>query len=184
MPEKIIGRVDIRLANQNLTRDHILAAEGVGEKTKYVIFISPRVMEFSDFRRRIRREIQKGMAEILLFGIQNRAPKTMLDGIIEYISNLAGVGPQKRVFNFRDVRGKCWEDEDPAVVAEFLGYCEGETEGFIGRLNQAMREGRWDEETLDRALGKPAKHLCESFHSSMVMKIQDLNSPNSACGYR
>ncbi|KAJ8424661.1 hypothetical protein Cgig2_003095 [Carnegiea gigantea] len=176
--------VDIRLANRNLARDHILAAEGVGEKSKYVIFISPQVMEFSDFRRRIKREIQRGMAEILLFGIQNGAPKTMLDGMVEYISNLAGVGPERRVFKLRDVREKCWEDEDQEVVAEFLGYCEGKSEGFIGRLSQAVREGSWDEETLDRALGMPAKYLCESFHSSMVIKIQDLNSSNPVCGYR
>lgn len=182
MPEKFIDRVDIRLANRNLTPDHTLAAEGVGEKSKYVIFISPQVMEFSDFKRRIKREIQKGMAEILLFGIQNGALKTMLDGMVEYISNLAGVGPERRVFKLRDVRGKCWEDEDPEVVAQFLGYCEGKSEGFIGRLNQAVREGSWDEETLDRALGIPAKHLCESFHSSMVTKIQDLNYSNSVSG--
>lgn len=183
MPEKLIDQVDIRLVNWNLTRDHVVVAERVGTKNNYVLSISPQIMELSDFRYRIRREIQRGMAEILLFDLQNRAPKKMLEGMVEYISNLVGFGPKKRVFKLRDISGKCWEDEDSEAVAKFLGYCEEKSEGFIGRLSHAMRERNWGEETLNRALGMPASLLCESFHSSMV-KFQDLNSSDFVSAYK
>ncbi|XP_059664287.1 uncharacterized protein LOC132310064 [Cornus florida] len=151
--------------------------------------------------------IQQGMARIWLYNAADNAvfhhsnittapPISLINGMVEYIiSILAGKGnsaagggrsggysacmPVEESDN-----NVCWKDRDPKAVAHFLNYCEGHREGFIRRLNQAMKNG-WHNETLllDCALGLPAKHLCASYKSSLLMynihsNSLDLDSTN------
>lgn len=166
--EKLIDQVVVQLVGHNLTKDHTVAVKSFGEKSKYELSINPLIMEFGDFKYRIRNVIQRGMAEIFLFHQQHKAPKTFLDGIVEYISSLAGLGGPKPVFKLRELSEKCWEDRDPTVAAKFLAYCENNSEGFVGRLNQEMNRDGWYEELMDKVLEMPAKHYCVEFHDFMI----------------
>lgn len=168
IPEKLIIEVEIQLVSHNVTNDHMVALKYFGQKNKYVLSINPLVMEFDDFRYRIRKVIQRGMSEILLFNQQNRVPKTLVDGMVEYISDLAGFGSQKLVLNARNFSWKCWEDQDPRLVARFLAYGEKKSEGFVGRLNQEMNKDGWSERMMDKVLGMPAIFLCVSLQDSMI----------------
>ncbi|XP_057532209.1 uncharacterized protein LOC130810245 [Amaranthus tricolor] len=164
MPEKLIDQVDVQLVSHNLTNYHTVAVESFGNKSRYALSISSFVMEFSDFKYRIRKEFQKGMAEILLFNLQNKAPKSLLDGMVEYISNAAGFGVSEPMLKFKNTRKKCWEDEDSSSVAKFLAYAEEKSEGFVGRLNEEIDKVGSFEEIMDKLLGIPAIQLCASFH--------------------
>ncbi|XP_021743494.1 uncharacterized protein LOC110709587 [Chenopodium quinoa] len=168
IPEKLIAQVDVQLVSHNLTNDHTVAVKSLGQKSKYILFINPLVMEFGDFRYRIRKEIQKGMAEILLFNRQHTAPKTLLAGMVEYISDLAGFGSPKPVFKPRGFSAKCWEEKNSRIVAKFLAYCEKRNEGFVGRLNQEMNRDGWYEKLMDKVLEMPAMHFCVEFHDFMI----------------
>ncbi|XP_021740365.1 uncharacterized protein LOC110706709 [Chenopodium quinoa] len=173
IPEKLIDQIDVQLVSHNLTSDHTVAVKSLGQKSKYILFINPLVMEFGNFRYRIRKEIQKGMAEILLFNRQHTAPKTLLAGMVEYISDLAGFGGPKPVFKQRDVSAKCWEEKDSGIVAKFLAYCEKKSKGFVGRLNQEMNRDGWYEKLMDKVLEMPAMHFCVQFHD-FTIKNEDV----------
>ncbi|KAI8551088.1 hypothetical protein RHMOL_Rhmol06G0157600 [Rhododendron molle] len=62
----------------------------------------------------------------------------------------------------------CWMDEDPVAVAHFMSYCE-KRRGFQ-RLNLAMK-GRWNDRTVDDALGMPAQHICGSYVSQKHLPV-------------
>ncbi|CAO2834494.1 unnamed protein product [Amaranthus hypochondriacus] len=168
MPEKLIGQVNVQLVSHNLTNYHTVSVKSFGNKSRYALYISSFVMEFSDFKYRIRKEFQKGMAEILLFNLQNKAPKSLLDGMVEYISNAAGFGVSEPMLKLKNTEKKCWEDEDSSSVAKFLTYAEEKSEGFFGRLNEEIGKNGSLEEIMDKLLGTPAIQLCASFHDSMI----------------
>lgn len=167
IPEKLIDQVEVQLASHNLTNGRVVAVKSFGQQSKYVLSINPLVMEAGNFKYNIRKELQRGVAEILLFNQRHKAPMSLLDGMVEYINDLAGFGGPKPVFKLRDSSEKCWEDKDPRVVAEVLAYCEGKRKGFVGGLNQEMNRDEWYEKMMDQVLGTPAIHLCEEFHNSM-----------------
>lgn len=180
MPEMVINDVEVHFTNHNLTHGRVVVAEHHAQRNKYVLSISPSIMEYDDFRHRIRKEIQRCMTEIiLLFNGGNSSPKALRDGMVEYVTNLAGFGGRKPVVKSTELSGKCWKDKNPKIVAQFLGYCEGKHEGFVGRLNQRMLRDGWDEEGMvDRA-----NHLCESFRYSM-MKNDGLIAMETISSYR
>ncbi|KAL2892929.1 Ribosome maturation factor RimP [Bienertia sinuspersici] len=175
MPEKLIDQVEVELLDRNLTNGHTIHVKSFGRKNKYVLSLNPLVMEFGDFKSRIRKEIQRGMAEMLLFDQRHRAPMTLLDGMVEYINELASFGGPKPVFKLRDFSEKCWEDKDPRVVAKFLANCEERSKGCVGRLNQEIHRDGWYEDKIDKVLGFSAIHLCAKL-SDFVLKGEDVST--------
>ncbi|KAL9229131.1 hypothetical protein vseg_004632 [Gypsophila vaccaria] len=168
MPEKIIDQVDIRLVRHNLTDNYVLVTKTSNEKKRYVLSLSAVIMEYGDFRDRFRKEIRRGMAEVLLFDKRGRAPKTLINGLVEYLSSQDGSDGLNPVLRSKNSNGRCWEDMDSKVVARFLGNCEGKSRGFVKRLYQSMGRDDWDDHAVDKALGVSAAPLCESFHNPIV----------------
>ena len=168
--EKLI-EVEVQFVSDHSLTNYINSFE---QKGKYIIFIDSYIMEFKDFKYRIKKEIMKKMGEILLINLRNKVPNTLLDGMVEYINDLAGFGDhlEENVIKLRNnnrVIKKCWEDNDSRLVAKFLGYADEEKcEGFVGRLNQEMGKNGWFEEIMDKLLGMEAIQLCSSFHDSMI----------------
>lgn len=113
--------------------------------------------------------ILRAMARVWLWDGESRAPAGLIDGLAEYVAEAAGFGREK-VFGAGERSPECeddgWrEDKNPRVVARFLRYCEGYEEGFIRRLNRAMRD-TWQDGMVDDALGMPAKKLCGFYNAS------------------
>lgn len=108
--------------------------------------------------------LQRGMARIWLWDGQSRAPPSLIQGLVEYISMLAGFGDAKNYVGgeLPEFGHICWDSKDAGVTARFLEFCEVNHKGFIQRLNQGMRQ-RWDNRTVDDALGMEAKYLCDSY---------------------
>ncbi|KAG5544763.1 hypothetical protein RHGRI_017266 [Rhododendron griersonianum] len=165
-----VNRVTLRLAGRNLT--HTVTVDSFKEH-EFVINLSPSILELeTDFDHAMLRAVQQGMARVWLH--DNNAPKSLLNGMVEYISRLAGLGAVVGGFSgdgdLAESGDSCWMDEDPVAVAHFLSYCEEKRRGFIQQLNLAMK-GRWNDRTVDDALGMPAQHLCGSYVSQKHLPV-------------
>jgi len=51
------------------------------------------------------------------------------------------------------------------MSARFLGHLERQRQGFVARLNRAMRD-RWSDAAVDAALGAPARHACAAYRAA------------------
>ncbi|KAL0399631.1 UNVERIFIED_CONTAM: hypothetical protein Sradi_2306400 [Sesamum radiatum] len=162
--KKPVSHIIVKLADRNLTENIIVDS---GTDQKFVLNISPSVMEGTNFGQAVLQAVQRGVARIWLWDGRGNAPKSLIHGIVEY---MIGHLWAKRLSPGHD-RGKpprsaatCWKHDDPRVVAEFLDYCERRRSGFIRRLNHAMMDG-WDDGKLDGLLGQPAQNLCTAYES-------------------
>ncbi|XP_077227544.1 plant basic secretory protein (BSP) family protein [Tasmannia lanceolata] len=151
----------------------------------FVIRISPSVMDEADVNMAMASAVQRGMARVWLWDGQNGAPLSLLDGIVEYVTMVAGFGPSLGSGRVTPLEsdGGCWEDKNPTVVAHFLWYCERSKHGFLARLNQAMRE-QWHVGMVDEALGFPAQRVCASYHSLTAQLVDTSDSTSESGSYQ
>lgn len=102
-------------------------------------------MEEPNFNHVIVSAVQKGMSRIWLWDGEGNAPRGLVNGMIEYISSLAGFAPELncghhgKLPEYYDIESYWKGKLDPRGVAQFLDYCEKQNVGFIRRLNQAMK---------------------------------------------
>ncbi|KAJ7965083.1 Basic secretory protein, partial [Quillaja saponaria] len=174
-PKKHINKVTLRLAaTWDLTP--LVTAGGSIKDHHYVINISPSILEDVNFHDAIVFKVQRAMAKIWLWDGESNAPPSLIDGMVEYVCELAGFGNVK--FSGSHVElPECehvwWKDKNPKVVARFLHYCEGEKKGFIQRLNYALKD-TWHDRIVDDVMGIPAQQLCGSYNSSSASQVSNL----------
>ncbi|KAK3183419.1 hypothetical protein Dsin_030705 [Dipteronia sinensis] len=151
---KQVRRVTLRLLSKNnLTRIPTVEAP---KSDEFVINISPSIImgHSSNDNHAMVSAIQRGMARVWLWDGDSRAPPWLVDGLVEYMSRLAGFGEVVRGFG----GSSSWDDvKDPRVVAQDLDQCEENNKGFVRRLNQAMRQ-RWVDRTVVEA-----RNLCDYY---------------------
>ncbi|KAJ4982444.1 hypothetical protein NE237_033281 [Protea cynaroides] len=180
-PKKQVHHVTLRLAGRNLTD---VVVVNMSKSHEFVLHISPSMMEEINLEKAMVSAVQRGMARVWLWdGEISTAPRSIIDGMVEYVGISAGFGgsPDSGGLKLPEFDGNsCWDDRDSVNVARFLNYCERVRPGFIGRLNQAMRDG-WDVRTVDDALGLPAQQLCYYYYSSIV-RISNVMGPTSTSG--
>lgn len=170
LPRKDVNHVIVRLASRNLTHMAMVSSRGKGE---FTIDISLWVMQGRkrNVDNKMAAAVQRGMARIWLWDGEDGAPPALLEGMVEYISDLAGFSQAKpnSVLDLSSgYEDLWWTKKDPRAVAEFLKYCEAQKRGFIQRLNQAMRH-RWHEgEALEDAA---FQDLCSSYDSSTQISL-------------
>lgn len=178
--KKRIGSVTLRLAPHNLNTTTATATVRK-DLDNYVIDLSPVLLEDGSFDNKVAivGAIQRAMARVWLFDGGSRAPLGLLDGMAEYVAQLAGFRRRETVSSSVFGGGGCdgggagglwWEDRDPGHVARWLHYCENYREGFIRRLNQAMRD-TWHDRMVDDVLGIPATKLCGLYNASWLNLI-------------
>ncbi|CAK8565462.1 unnamed protein product [Lathyrus sativus] len=173
--KKNIKTVTLRLVRRNLnTTTRITTAVGENNNKNYVIEISSMLLEDESFNEMvIVGEIQRAMARIWLWDGRSRAPPRLLNGMAEYVAELAGF---RREWLFRGDgelpecevgRGLWWEDKDPTHVARLLNYCENYEKGFIQRLNEALID-TWHDRVVDDLLGLNDNKLCGLYNASYL----------------
>lgn len=148
-----------------LTRRNTTTVYAAGEgSSSYVIDISPALFEY-DGKNHHHEEVAvvgavlRGMARVWLWNGGSRAPIGLLDGMAEYIAELAGFRREglPECGQEEEALGglRWWEDKEPAHVARLLHYCEDYyKKGFIRRLNEAMRD-TWHDRVVEDVLGVP-----------------------------
>ncbi|KAJ0110412.1 hypothetical protein Patl1_01460 [Pistacia atlantica] len=169
-----VHSVTLRLTAKNLSQ---IVTVDTSKTDEFVINLSPSIMGYANVNSAIISALQRGMARTWLWDGESRAPARLMDGLVEYITMLAGMSQRKKFVGAGELpefSHVCWDDKDPMVVAEFLDYCEKHNNGFIQRLNQAMREG-WDIATVNDALGMEAKYYCDSYKKNKIMYGNSIN---------
>ncbi|XP_027172217.1 uncharacterized protein LOC113771867 [Coffea eugenioides] len=170
-PKKKVNHVVLRLSSRNLSSSIVVDSGQEHDRGhQFVLHISPSVLEEINFSHAMFLAVQQGMARIWLWDGQGNAPSTLINGIVEYLSNIAVSSGGLLGFGSLDLESmekdsNCWKSKNPKAVAQFLNYCELEKPGFIGRLNQALGNG-WHDRTVDDALGMSAQHLRKVHHNS------------------
>ncbi|MED6108580.1 hypothetical protein PIB30_025546 [Stylosanthes scabra] len=186
--KKNIQSVTLRLVDRNLTATTaaVIAAENHHASGKYfkgynyVIDISPMLIEDKDYNNMtfmVVGAIQRAMARIWLWDGGSRAPTRLVDGMVEYIVELAGFrcktvsdgsgggGGGSNLLNCNGHGGSWWEDKEPKEVAQYLHYYENYKKGFIQRLNEAMRD-TWHDRMVDEVLGLRSMTICGLYNAS------------------
>ncbi|KAK3039078.1 hypothetical protein RJ639_028529 [Escallonia herrerae] len=133
-PKKRVNHVTLRLSSRNLTHPALVESR---KNHEYVIHLSPSVMEETNFNQAMLTALRRGVARLWLWDGHDSAPPGLINGMVEYITSLAGSRP---VLD----SGRAKE----SAVARFLNYCERQKPGFIGRLNRGM-EREWHDQTVD-----------------------------------
>ncbi|KAK4275557.1 hypothetical protein QN277_018615 [Acacia crassicarpa] len=163
-PKKHISHVTLRLASRNLTAASIVSA---GTKVNdYVIDLTPSLLEEENYKEAVVSSILRAMVRVWLWGHgKSGVPVKLIDGVVEYVAEIAGFSREEISSagdwspECEDDGGRWWVDKDMRHVARLLQFCETKKEGFIGRLNQAMRDTCHDH-IVDNALGFPRRRLC------------------------
>ncbi|CAK9173926.1 unnamed protein product [Ilex paraguariensis] len=170
LPKKQVDHVIFRLASRNLT--HMVTVD-YGQDNEFVLHVNPSIMQETNFSHAMLLAVQRGMARIWLWDGQGNAPLYLINGMVEYITELAGFGTalNSGVGDSLESDYTCWNSKDSKAVAQFLNNCERHRPGFIGRLNQAMRQG-WHDRTVDDVLAKG--HPLKNWHVSHPLLGIDL----------
>lgn len=171
--KKHINRVTLRLASHRLASSATaVLEENSGEKSTgdYVIDLCPSLLEGANYNRAIELAIRRAMIRIWLWDGESKAPISLIDGVVEYLSEIkqsggrdeftGGIGLLPAICNH-----VWWEERDPISVARVLRFFERRMNGFIQRLNQAMID-RWHDWTVDDVLGMTSQQLCDSTYGS------------------
>ncbi|XP_076910728.1 uncharacterized protein LOC143568460 [Bidens hawaiensis] len=142
---------------------------------EYVINLSPSLMERSSNHDDFVLAVLQGMARVWLWDGKGATPLVLLNGMVEYISTLAGFSNTEALnpgsgVSVSIIDEICWKDEDPRKVAGFLRYHDqrqqaGDGGGgeVIRRLNKRMIDG-WNDRMMDDALGLAGQHACASYN--------------------
>ncbi|OIW08206.1 hypothetical protein TanjilG_15167 [Lupinus angustifolius] len=163
-PEKNVTSVTLRLTRQNLT-----TTVSAGERfNSYVVDISHKLLEDDQHynnKMAIVGAVQLAMARVWLYDGGSTAPSGLIDGMAEYVAEVAGFRRERVSVTKCDGGRAWWVDMDPRVVVGYLHYCERYKKGFIQRLNQALRD-TWHDRMVDDVLGMPASKLCGLYDES------------------
>ncbi|KDP31540.1 hypothetical protein JCGZ_15367 [Jatropha curcas] len=156
--KKYVSHVTLRLASTNLTD---LVVVETNADHEFAIHLSPSVMgNHKNLDYAVTSSILQGMAQIWLWNGESRAPRWILDGLVEYIKKTAGFSPMAVGWELPEYCNFCSGYKDPKAVASFLDYCQRHREGFIQRLNQALKVGWDNDRTVEDASGMQIQNLC------------------------
>ncbi|XP_074573710.1 uncharacterized protein LOC141830122 [Curcuma longa] len=162
-PRKPVHRVTVSMDAAGGLNDTVVAVRAGTANDEFEVLVSPTVMEAADVQGAVEAAVWRGMARMWLWDGRGKAPRWLLDAVVEHISppaiGNAGVLDTSRATFYSE---SCWSED--VQLAQFMRYCEAERPGFVARLNGAM-ESEWSEKMLDDALGASSVLLCSKYRS-------------------
>lgn len=150
--KKNVSHVILKLSSQNLTDDVVV--DSGSSNHEFVVNLSPSIMESKNLEHAMSAAVRKGMARVWLWDGQGKAPRNLINGIVEYMMMV--------IDKNSDDPPSIGATMDTRMVSNLIGYCELRQPGFIRRLNQAMRDV-WD----DGLLGETVEHVCGSLRYNL-----------------
>ncbi|CAD5178162.1 unnamed protein product [Musa acuminata subsp. malaccensis] len=150
-PRKPVGRVTLYMAALDLN-ETVLVSRG-RRPGEFVVRMSQAVMGESDVQVSVASAVQRGMARVWLWDGRGRAPRSLLDAMVDYLTVSTGlVSPRMRRNDDSAAlnAAPCWAEQDRLCVA---------------RMNRAMQE-EWNESKLEDACGLPSESCARSSYSS------------------
>ncbi|CAN8286770.1 unnamed protein product [Cochlearia groenlandica] len=136
--KKRVSHVMLRFNGNNSLGTEKFSVTSGASHGEYVIRLSSSYIGRNEFINDVRSALRRSMVRVWLYGEATGASPELVAGMVEY---LAVEGLKRRRFG---------EDKEYVYMAKWLGYCEGQSEGFIRRLNYGMRL-TWHDRTVDLA---------------------------------
>lgn len=166
---KPVQRVTVSIDAAGGLNDTVVAVRTGAADEEFEVLVSPTVMEAADVQGAVEAAVRRGMARMWLWDGRGKAPRRLLDAVVEHLSPLpsttatgnAGDPDTSRATFYSE---SCWSED--VQLEQFVRYCEAERPGFVARLNRAM-EAEWSEQMLDDALGASSSLLCSAYRSKM-----------------
>ncbi|XP_022147982.1 uncharacterized protein LOC111016776 [Momordica charantia] len=168
-PKKEVKRVRLTLAPRDLSPN--VAVHKSDDGVDFFIDLSPSIFHETNVNHAMSAAVLRGMSRVWLWDGDSHAPPSLLAGMVEHIAAAAGFVDDKYSGGVISTSTACdpmwWKDKNPMEVALFLGYHENQRNGFIQRLNQGLKS-RWQDRTVQDALGMPVQRPCGSFNYSGI----------------
>lgn len=161
-PRRRVRCVTVRMAPHNLTAAAEVDAPAAGE---YVISLSPGLVA-SDAA--VAGAVRRAVARMWLWDGRGAAPARVTDSMVEYLAAVVdtdGGGVAATPLSDDDGDERQRPVPEHCMSARFLRHLERQREGFVARLNRAMRD-RWSDAAVDAALGAPARHACAAYRAA------------------
>ncbi|CAL4901632.1 unnamed protein product [Urochloa decumbens] len=165
-PRKPVRRVTVRMAGQHLTAGATVDAASA-TPGQYVISLSPALVSGAGSAATadaVAAAVRRAVARMWLWDGRGAAPARVTEAMVEYLASVAAAGGEVAVTPLSPSEEKDG-GEHRCMSARFLRHLEGQRDGFVARLNRAMRD-RWSDAAVDAALGAPARHACEAYRAA------------------
>ncbi|XP_025809185.1 uncharacterized protein LOC112887267 [Panicum hallii] len=171
-PRKQVRRVTVKMAGHNLTAAATVdAAAAPGE---YVISLSPALLSSTGTASAdaVAAAVRRAVARMWLWDGRGAAPARLTEAMVEYLAS-AAAGDAAAEVSASPLSSSSSDDGGRRCMsARFLRHLERQREGFVARLNRAMRD-RWSDAAVDAALGAPARHACAAYRAATPSTGQD-----------
>ncbi|CAL4895053.1 unnamed protein product [Urochloa decumbens] len=168
-PRKQVRRVTVRMAGHNLTAGATVDAAAGAAPGQYVISLSPALVSGAGVGSAATADaaataVRRAVARMWLWDGRGAAPARVTEAMVEYLASVAAAGGREVAATPLSPSS---EDggEHRCMSARFLRHLEGQREGFVARLNRAMRD-RWSDAAVDAALGSPSRHACAAYRAA------------------
>jgi hypothetical protein len=143
-PRRQVRRVTVRMAARNLTGAAVHSA-APGE---YVVSLGPGLASSAPAAEAA---LRRAIARVWLWDGRGAAPARVTESMVDYLASAAAEVEVE--VEAPPSAGGC------GMSARLLRLLEARREGFVARLNRAMRD-RWSDAAVDAALGAPARLAC------------------------
>ncbi|CAD6271061.1 unnamed protein product [Miscanthus lutarioriparius] len=167
-PRRQVRRVTVRMAGSNLTAGATVHAAAPGE---YVVTLSPSLVASTSAGSAADAALRRAVARMWLWDGRGAAPARVTESMVEYLASVAVACDGAEA----EAAATPLSDEDGhgcSMSARLLRHLEARREGFVARLNRAMKD-RWSDAAVDAALGAPARLTCAGATTTTPLTGQD-----------
>ncbi|KAF8726812.1 hypothetical protein HU200_019290 [Digitaria exilis] len=180
-PRKHVRRVTVRMAGHNLTADgEDAAVDATAAPGEYVISLSPAlVSRTGDHDAAVAAAVRRAVARMWLWDGRGAAPARVTETMVEYLASVASGDEAAAATPLSSSPVDDGEEERRCMSARFLRHLERQREGFVARLNRAMKD-RWSDAAVDAALGAPARHACAAYRAARATSSTGRQDPAGA----
>ncbi|KAG2625514.1 uncharacterized protein LOC120697731 [Panicum virgatum] len=165
-PRKHVRRVTVRMAGHNLTAG--ATVDATAAPGEYVISLSPALVSGTGSSAAaadaVAAAVRRAVARMWLWDGRGAAPARVTEAMVEYLAS-AAAGDAAEVAATPLSSSASDDGGRRCMSARFLGHLERQRQGFVARLNRAMRD-RWSDAAVDAALGAPARHACAAYRAA------------------
>jgi len=158
-PRRQVRRVTVRMSGHNLTAGAVGATVHAAAPGEYVVSLSPGLVASTSAGSAadaVAAALRRAVARMWLWDGRGAAPARVTESMVEYLASVAVACDGAEA----EAAATPLSDEDGcSMSARLLRHLEARREGFVARLNRAMKD-RWSDAAVDAALGAPARLAC------------------------
>ncbi|CAD6332740.1 unnamed protein product [Miscanthus lutarioriparius] len=180
-PRRQVRRVTVRMSGHNLTAGAVGATVHAAAPGEYVVSLSPGLVASTSAGSAadaVAAALRRAVARMWLWDGRGAAPARVTESMVEYLASVAAAGDGAEA----EAAATPLSAEDGhgcSMSARLLRHLEARREGFVARLNRAMKD-RWSDAAVDAALGAPARLACAAATTTTTPLTGQDDDPTAA----